>query len=243
MPKNLIFILIAVVTDGVAGLAGGVLPTEFVHRHLASLLAFAAGTLIGVAFLDLLPEAFHQGPIEPLLMATLAGFSIFYIIESILGSHAMGQSGHKHTSIGPLILVGDAVHNVTDGIAIAAAFLTDTSTGIATSIAVIVHELPQEIGDYSILIANGYSRPRALMALVIVQFSALLGAILTVLTSQWAHNSVGYLNALSAGGFLYIAAADLMPELHRHRSDTPARTKILSFFFGLAIIALIVNIK
>src|SRR5688500_6941807 len=112
MDKNLLWIIGAVLLDSVAGLSGGVLPAAFVHRHLASLLAFAAGTLTGAAFLDLLPEALH-GSAAPheVMIACLAGFVTFYVVESFLGSHAAGQSGHKHSTIGPMILVGDALHN------------------------------------------------------------------------------------------------------------------------------------
>lgn len=240
MTEKFIYVMIAVVLDSLAGLSGGVLPNDFVHRHISSLLAFAAGTLVGATFLDLLPEALSMG-LNPhvIMLAALTGFIVFYVVESFLGSHAAGQSGHKHSHIGPLILVGDALHNAADGIAIAAAFLADVKTGIATTIAVIVHELPQEIGDYTILISHGYTRRRALMSLLIVQCAAVLGAIAALLASAATQAASPFLMAASAGGFLYIAAADLLPELHRRKGDGSPFAKLASFSLGLGVIALL----
>ncbi|MEW6057064.1 MAG: ZIP family metal transporter [Bdellovibrionota bacterium] len=230
----------AVIFDGIAGLSGGVLPTAFVRKHITALLAFAAGTLIGASFLELLPGAFaSQVPYQQILLAVLVGFAGFYVVETFLGSHAAGQSGHKHSAIGPLILVGDALHNAADGIAIAAAFMADIKTGIATSLAVIVHEVPQEIGDYAILISHGYSRKKALLLLIIVQFAALFGALFALGLSHITATISPFLMALSAGGFIYIAAADLLPELQR-RKDTKRRfVKFISFCAGVGIIGLI----
>lgn len=240
MDEKVLFIIVAVLLDGTAGLAGGILPASFVHRHIASLLAFAAGTLTGAAFLDLLPEALSSTtPPHEVMIATLAGFVVFYVVESFLGSHAAGQSGHKHSAIGPMILIGDALHNATDGIAIAAAFMADTRTGIATTLAVIVHELPQEIGDFSILVAHGYSRKKALFYLFLVQLSALIGAVIALWAASAAVSAAPFLLALSAGGFIYIAAADLLPELHRQTLKAGAFVKLLSFASGLAAIALV----
>lgn len=237
MESKFLWILAAVVLDGAAGLTGGVLPPAFVHRYIVNLLAFAAGTLLGVAFFDLLPEAIHNAPqVHVVMIACMAGFGIFYVVESFLGSHAAGQSGHKHSTIGPMILVGDALHNTTDGVAIAAAFLADTKTGIATTLAVIVHELPQEIGDYTILVGHGYSRGRALFYLCLVQLSALVGAAGTIWAAESLAAAMPVVLGISAGGFIYIAAADLLPELQRHKSNTSNTLKFLSFCAGLALI-------
>ncbi len=239
MTEKLIYIVLAVVLDGLAGLSGGLLPSAFVHKHIASLLAFAAGTLTGAAFLDLLPSALHDSNAQPvaIMIACLAGFVGFYIVESFLGSHATGQGGHKHNAVGPMILVGDAIHNATDGVALAAAFMVDTKTGIATTLAVLVHELPQEIGDFAILVSHGYSRGRALFWLFLVQFSALIGALAALWVAELTAHATPMLLAVSAGGFIYIAAADLLPELQRHKPNGGALTKLLSFCSGLLIIA------
>lgn len=241
--EQLAFISAAVFLDGLAGLAGGLFSTAFIHRHLASLLAFASGTLVGVAFLDLLPEALSSGlPHYNIMSSTLMGFMSFYVIESFLGSHATGQSGHKHTKLGPLILLGDAVHNATDGVAIAASFMVSTQTGIATTLAVIVHELPQEVSDYSILLAQGYTKRQALFSLFLVQLSAFVGAFFTLFAASTSMVAIPYLTALSAGGFMYIAAADLLPELQRHKENSSAVIKLFSFLLGLAIIILLTRL-
>lgn len=240
MGKNIGFIVLAVALDGLAGLSGGILPTHFVQQHITKLLAFAAGTLVGATFLHMLPEALAGSlPVHEVLLAALVGFFAFYAVESLLGSHATGQSGHKHSTIGPMILIGDAIHNATDGVAIAAAFLADTKTGIATALAVIVHELPQEIGDYSILVAHGYSKSKALTLLFLVQLSALIGAFGTLWAAKAAADASPLLMALSAGGFLYIAAADLLPELQRQKGNGGPLSKLLSFCGGVAILSVI----
>ena len=239
MTEKIIYIVLAVFLDGLAGLSGGLLPAAFVHKHIASLLAFAAGTLTGAAFLDMLPEALRYAntTTTTVMLACLGGFVAFYIVESFLGSHATGQGGHKHNAIGPMILVGDAIHNATDGVALAAAFMTDTKTGIATTLAVLVHELPQEIGDFAILVSHGYSRKRALFWLFLVQFSALIGALGALWVASLTTAATPILLAVSAGGFIYIAAADLLPELQRQKPNGGALTKLLSFCGGLLIIA------
>jgi zinc and cadmium transporter len=238
MDRTLLYIITAVVLDGMAGLSGGVLPVAFIHKNLATLLAFASGTLVASAFLDLLPHALHSG-INPghIMYATMAGFFAFYVIESLLGSHAAGQSGHKHSTVGPMILIGDALHNAADGLAIAAAFMADVQTGVVTTIAVIVHELPQEIGDFTILVSHGYSRNRALFLLVLVQLSAVVGALGAVWASSMMEVAAPYLMAISAGGFLYIASADLLPELQRQKGECGAAKRLISFSAGIVIVA------
>ena len=238
MDLRLPLILIATVLDGAAALAGGLIPSSFLHRHLSRMLAFAAGTLISVAFLDLLPEALQSRiPVLWLMLASIIGFGAFYLIEQFFGSHASGQSGHRAGVLGSFVLVGDALHNVTDGVAIAVAFLSDIRLGILTSLAVIIHELPQEIGDYSILIAQGYRKKRALFWLFVVQCTAIVGALAVYWVAHAVISATPILLALSSGGFLYIAAADLLPELQHHRGDTGRFSVPLCFFLGIAVIA------
>lgn len=238
MTTKLVWILAAVFLDGIVGLSGGVLPQTWVHRNITTLLAFAAGTLLGVAFFDLLPNALGAaGSPQQVMEAAMAGFAVFYAVESFLGSHAPGQHGHEHNTIGPMILVGDALHNSTDGVALAAAFLVDVKTGVATTLAVLIHELPQEVGDFAILVSHGYSRGRALFYLCLVQFSALVGALGALWAAEKIQAATPVLLGISAGGFIYIAAADLLPELHRRRKDGSAAFKLVAFCFGMATIA------
>lgn len=231
MYEKYFYIAIALTCDGIAGLSGGLLPQRFVYRHISALLAFAAATLTAAAFVDMLPSA-TVGAASPqaLFGWALAGFALFYFVENLLG--------HKHGTVGPMVLIGDALHNTTDGVAIASAFLLDLRVGIATSIAVFIHEIPQEIGDYAILISCGYSKGRALFYLFLVQLSAVLGAIATILAAQFAAQSTRTLVAISAGGFLYIAAASILPELRHQKTGTPL-VRVLAFCAGLGVIGLL----
>ncbi len=246
--KSIVFITIALTINGLGGLVGGLIPSPWLHNHLHSILAAAAGVLLGTAFLDLLPEAFHYAEMlelahyeSSIFGAALLGFLVFFIVEISLGSHATGQHAHKHDHAGPLILVGDALHNIADGVAIASAFFIDTSLGCITTFTVIVHELPQEIADYSILIARGWSKQKALLSLLLVQGSSFVGALLTLYASENMKFAIPLLLSFSAGGFIYVAAADLLPSLQRLSNDdeNPAFKRVIFFFAGIAIMYLL----
>ena len=233
-------IIAAVLIDGAAGLAGGLLPTAFLHRNLGALLALASGVLVGTAFLDLLPEALmgvsSPDQLHAILASCLGGFLVFLFVENFLGSHATGQTGHRHDHVGPLILVGDSFHNITDGLAIAAAFMTSTKVGIITSFTVILHELPQEIADYTILISRGWRKSRALLALLTVQLTAFIGVAGTYWFSATTLKITPHLLAFSAGGFIYIAAADLLPQLHRGNHGVGPVSRFTLFLIGIGAI-------
>ncbi len=266
--ENYIIIILAITLNGFAGLAGGLIPSSTIHTHLSKLLACAAGVLLATAFLDLLPHAFEFNQlslvpgqllhgevlfaanqhfsITTIFTACLIGFFAFYLIEMLFGSHATGQQGHRHDHVGPLILLGDALHNITDGLAITAAFMVNTPTGIATTATVLLHELPQEIADFTILISKGWTRKKALFWLFLVQLSAFLGmAAGLTLASEKFHFSPLVLS-FSAGGFIYIAAADLLPGLHRisshHSEDDDCLhekiTRVVFMGIGIGIILL-----
>jgi zinc and cadmium transporter len=238
---KLTFIAIAIVLDGLAGLTGGLLPRGFVHRNISALLAFAAGTLMATALLDMLPDALagagHPQPPLTIMAAALAGFTAFHLVEALIGSHVGGQGHHPHGAVGPMIIIGDAIHNATDGVAIASAFLADVRLGAATALAVFVHELPHEIGDFAILLSRGYTRARAMAWLVVAQLAAAVGAAGTIFAARESAGATPLLLAFSAGGFIYISSANLIPELRGHEGRH--RTKLLAFFGGIALIVLI----
>jgi zinc and cadmium transporter len=229
-----LYIGLALLVNGCAGLAGGLLPSRFMKKHHKPVLAFAAGTLLGVAFLDLIPESLAQAhSSKTLMIVTLSGFLLFHIIEQFLGSHAVGSTNHNHqphahshAPVGAFLLAGDALHNMTDGAAIAAAFLVSPELGLLTTVAVLLHELPQEIGDFAILVDHGYSRARALTLLACVQLTSVLGAVAVVVAASFIESALPYITGFAAGGFIYIAAAHVLPELRNKKSGDKDRSMV-----------------
>jgi len=224
--SRLAAIALALAVDAAAGLAGGLLSETWLRAHLEPLVGFAAGALIGVAFLDLLPDvAVRLGTLGFAL--ALAAFAGSAVLEWRLDHH-------HGTASGPLplaLLASDALHNTGDGAAVAAAFLVSTHAGIATAAAVIFHEVPQEVGDYALLRAAGWSRARGLLGLFGVQLTAYLGAGVVLLAATHAERVTGIAIALAAGTFLYIGAVDLLPGLRGGRRP--------AFVLGLACMAVL----
>jgi len=176
------------------------------------LIPFAIGTLLGAAFLGMIPHAMLHLASSSLLPAVLAGIILFYMLEKFaLWRHCHEQPCDIHTRAGAMILIGDSIHNFVDGVAIAVAFTGSVPLGIATSVAVIAHEVPQEVGDFAILLESGYSRSRALVFNALTSMTTLLGAIMTYFLLPVIQSLVPYLLAVSAASFIYIALADLVP--------------------------------
>ena len=210
------------------------------HRNaiLPHGISFAIGALLAVAFWGLIPEAFAKVKPEHFqtLSATiLAGILGFFVLEKMLiwrhchygsceahgddghgedhaHSHGRGRSDAK--SAGTLIILGDGIHNFVDGVLIAAAFLTDVQLGIVTSLAVAAHEIPQEVGDFAILLDSGYSKGKALFYNILASLTTVLGGVLAYFSLEDLHDSLPYFLALTASSFIYIAVADLIPSLH-----------------------------
>jgi zinc and cadmium transporter len=209
-------------------------------------VSFAVGALLSVAFLDLLPDAMHQaGPAhqETILATVLGGVLGFFLLEKLLvwrHCHAThcethGET-HFHQPAGTLIVVGDAIHNFVDGILIAAAFLTDTQLGIVTSLAVAAHEIPQEVGDFAILLQSGYSRFRALAYNLLSSLATLVGGVLAYFGLGLIHEQLPYILALAASSFIYVAVADLIPSLHQKTTLQAAISQIALILAGVLII-------
>jgi zinc and cadmium transporter len=178
----------------------------------AGLIPYAIGTLLGAAFFGMIPHALLGMPAAAVLPTVLFGMILFYVLEKFaLWRHCHEQPCEVHTRAGAMILLGDSLHNFVDGVAIAAAFSGSVPLGIATSVAVIAHEVPQEIGDFAILLESGYSRSRALGFNALSSLAALPGAVLTFFLLPFIHPLVPYLLAVSAASFIYIALADLVP--------------------------------
>ncbi len=185
---------------------------------VAGLVGYACGILLGATFLGLLPSALQKGGTREVLFTVLVGIVVFFLIERLFVWHHCHRSDcTAHQTAGPLILIGDGVHNFVDGVLIATAFQVSPALGITTSLAVLAHEVPQELGDFAILLSSGYSPRTALLLNTISSLSAILGAVLAFLVPLERLSLIPYVIALAAASFLYIAIADLIPGLH-HRS-------------------------
>jgi zinc and cadmium transporter len=205
---------------GVFSLVGGILLLS--RKHSAHLLArfatpFAAGALLAAVFLDLLHDGIHEADAETVLLAALIGIILFFLAERFLHwfHHHHQHEGHKDPSRS-LIITGDIIHNGLDGIAIAAAFLVSVPTGIVTTIAIAAHEIPQEIGDFGLLLSKGMSRRKVLVVNVLSALATTVMAVVTFALGSESQLPLGALIGLSAGFLLYIAASDIIPEIHEH---------------------------
>ncbi len=215
-------------------------------------ISFAIGALLAVAFWGLIPHAFEELKPEQfqyLSGTILAGIFGFFILEKLLIWRHYHSSSYEtdfdkgsidyggYKSAGKLIIIGDGIHNFVDGILIAAAFLTDVKLGIATSIAVAAHEIPQEVGDFAILLQSGYSRARALSYNVLTSLTTVIGGVLAYYSLEGLHSILPFFLALAASSFIYIAVADLIPTLHKKTDVKTALQQIVLILAGVVLIS------
>ena len=222
---NLVYGLGAVIIVSLISLVGAGLffiSKEKSAKVIPYLVSLAIGALLGDAILHLLPEAFEgAGSIRLFIVAVLAGFGIFYLLENVLHWHHSHDGDEKHHGhgqhIGAMITVADGLHNLIDGVIIALGFLISREVGLATTIAVILHEIPQEISDMGLLIYAGWSRKKALIVNFLSGCTAIVGFLAVFLLDAHSfkiESWLPYLLALAAGGFIYVAVIDLIPNLH-----------------------------
>lgn len=223
----------------VAGAALMLLLPEGIRRKLVPcLVSYAAGTLLGAAFLGMMPASLGLAPATTIMATVLTGIVLFFVLEKfVLWRHCHDSECEVHGHAGPLILIGDAFHNFVDGIVIAAAFLASIPLGIAAALAVIAHEVPQEIGDFAILLDNGYGRVKALVLNGLSAAATLPGAIMAYYWLGETEEAVPYILALSAASFIYIAVADLIPALHRQVTLAASLRQLVLLLAGIATIA------
>lgn len=207
---------------------------------LTGLVSFATGTMLGAAFLDVLPEAIET--IEPLhaLQVALAGIVIFFIVEKIIyWHHHHGTHGKEEKPLAYLNLIGDGIHNFFDGAAIAASFLSGTEIGIAATLAIILHEVPQEMGDFSLLLYSGLTKTKALFFNFLSALSAILGALIFYYFASSVKNLEGIGLAFAGGMFIYIATADLLPEIQKETEIKKSIGQLALILLGIATIGAI----
>ncbi|HQS89350.1 ZIP family metal transporter, partial [Polaromonas sp.] len=214
-------------------------PDAMRQRLLPWLLSYATGTLLGAAFLGMIPQGLkHAAPLA-ITGTVLAGLVGFFILEKLViwrHCHDADCEEHGHQA-GTLILLGDAFHNFVDGVVIAAAFLTSVPLGIATALAVIAHEIPQELGDFAILLHSGLSKSRAFVYNLLSSLTTLPGVIIGWFWLAETRAAIPFVLAISAASFIYIAVADLVPSLHRHTALKSSLIQVGLILAGIATIA------
>jgi len=243
---------------GAASLAGGVLSVAFAALFALTaraawvpmLISYAIGALLGAAFLEVLPHAFEAGDTIHRTAATiLAGIFGFFVLEKLVlwrhchvedcDVHDPHADAHDHGRSGMLILIGDSFHNFVDGILIAAAFMESTQLGVVTALAIIAHEIPQEVGDFLILLHSGYSRTRAFMLNLASSLAMFAGALLAYVALQALQQWVQTILALAAASMIYVAVADLIPGLHKRPELRATLSQSILIALGVASIWLV----
>jgi zinc and cadmium transporter len=237
-----------------ASVAGGTLSAGLAAMSLSvraswvpMLVSFAIGALLGAAFLEVIPRAFELGEPHQAATAILGGIFVFFIMEKLLlwrhchtencEVHDPHARPHDHGRSGVLIVVGDTVHNFVDGLLIAAAFLQSTELGVIAAVAIIAHEIPQEVGDFLILLHSGYTRARALALNLLSSCATILGGVLGYFSLQFLAQWEATLLGVVAASMIYVAVADLIPGLHRQPELRDTATQALLIALGIAAIA------
>jgi zinc and cadmium transporter len=246
-------ILLVTALAGVASvLVAATFSVALLAKMVHNMVSLSVGILLATALLHSLPEAFSMGGASPqLLFATLlAGLLGFFLLEKIAllrhdhhhegdgHSHHHGHDAENAGRSGWMILVGDGIHNFVDGILIAAAFMADYQLGIFTAIAIIAHEIPQEIGDFIVLLNAGFSKARALLYNLICGLAAVLGGVLAYFFLEKAHAVMPYLLVIASSSFIYIAVSDLIPQMHRraHWVESLRQTLLIACGVGFVIL-------
>jgi zinc and cadmium transporter len=236
--------VVAVSLVSLVGLATLSASERRVRRIATVLVSFAVGALLGDAFIHLIPEAFADGSatLRPSLLI-LAGMMLFFLVEKLLRHHH--GSLHQHhpdeqrgrPELAVINIVGDAIHNFIDGILIAASYLASPTLGISTTVAVLFHEIPQELGDFGVLVHGGWNRRRALLYNLLSASTFLVGSILAYAAS--ARIDVSFLLPFAAGNFVYIAASDLVPEVKHAAGVRDSLIHLIAFASGIALLYLL----
>ncbi len=224
---------------------------SFLRSILFLLISIAAGALLGDAFIHLIPEAFEDSS-DPLLVSLfiLGGFLTFFVLEKLLNWHHVHLDEPLHAEeharihpVGHLVLVSDGLHNLVDGVAIGASFMVSVELGIATTIAIILHEIPQEIGDFALLIHAGFSRTKALLFNLLSAVVAFVGVGVALTMGSLFETATPLIAAFAAGMFVYIAGSDLVPELHKTSGTKKSFIQLGAILFGLGMMVLLLTLE
>lgn len=221
------------------------LKENVLKRILLFLVSFSTGALLGGAFIHLLPEIVSEyGFTIGISISLLSGLLVFFVLEKFIHwrhCHIPTSDEHPHP-FAFMNLVGDAIHNLIDGLVIGAGYLLSIPAGMATTMAVILHEIPQEMGDFGVLVHGGFKKSKALLFNFITALTAVAGVVFSLLLNDYVGNIAYYLVPFAAGGFLYIAGSDLIPELKKVVHPSSALTQLFGIILGIGIMLLLVLI-
>jgi zinc and cadmium transporter len=238
----LIVIILASFGVSLASLVGVFLlglKKDFLNSIIHLLVSFAIGAMLGSAFFHIIPESFEENAEDPMLVSILviSGFMAFFVVEKFL--HWRHCHEHEHDCkvhpVAYLNLIGDGVHNLIDGAVIATSFLTSIEIGIASTIAIFLHEIPQEIGDFAVLLKSGLNYKKAIYYNLLTALMAIIGALVAYFSISSVPSLALFLLPIAAGGFIYISAVDLIPELHKEQRLSAAIPQFFCIILGLAL--------
>jgi zinc and cadmium transporter len=236
---NLLYALIASAIVSLISLVGAfalIIKDEVLRKIMIYLVAFAAGGLIGGSFLDIIPEAVKYIPdITHLFLYIVLGYLIFFAIEKYLHWRHCHEADCRYHRFTYLNIVGDIVHNFSDGLIIGAVFLIDIKVGIATALAIVFHEIPHELGNFTVLVYGGFSKTRALFFNFVSSLFAIAGTLAGYCLASRIGNLACILLPLAAGGFIYIASCDLVPELHKEEDGKKSALIMVTFVLGILL--------
>ncbi|WP_019139529.1 ZIP family metal transporter [Noviherbaspirillum massiliense] len=227
---------------------------SLLSKMVERMVSLSVGILLSTSLLHALPEAFESQANAHALFATLLGGLLgFFLLEKLAilrhshhyegdgHAHEHGHDAHEAGKAGWMILIGDGLHNFTDGILIAAAFLADPNLGVITGLAIIAHEIPQEIGDFIVLLNAGFSRARAYVYNLLCSLMAVVGGVLGYLTLERASGWIPYVLVFASSGFIYIAVSDLMPQMQRRATIRETIPQVLLIAVGVAVVLFLTN--
>lgn len=245
MPSIWIYSIVSVLLVSLISLLGAVIllfRNINIKNFLLYLVSFAAGALLGDAFIHLLPDTVEKyGFTLEVSLFLLSGILIFFILEKFVQwqhCHHPTTDEHPHT-LAFMNLIGDGLHNFVDGMIIAGSYIASIPLGVATTIAVVLHEIPQEIGDFGVLLHSGFTKMKALAFNLLSALLAVVGAILVLILGKSIENFSLFLIPFTAGGFIYIASSDLIPELHKETEIPISIMQLIAFVLGIGVMVLL----
>jgi len=216
-------------------------------KYVLMFVSLAVGALLGDAFIHLIPEAFAEIS-DPVLVSILiiSGMLLFFLVEKFLHWHHHDVDEHNHIKpVGKMILISDGIHNLVDGIIIGISYMAGVEVGIATTIAVILHEIPQEIGDFGVLLHAGYTKAKALLFNFYSALLSIAGVAISFFVGEYVHIITDWFIPIAAGGFIYIAVADLIPEIHRSvkKSQSFAFVQVFMILLGVFLMYALLGLE